>query len=139
MAIQAMVLDEPRYTYADGIWSGGKMNGEGKTGYRYYENAPESGFVMTEKAGSYKDNLLDGSFLYRAETAGGDRIHWEMEADNGVTVLSDGWVHYEDRKEYMLPSVEDSLRAYVLKEDQISTVLWNNLILWDELRPGAAD
>ncbi|MBQ1240592.1 MAG: hypothetical protein IIX74_01690, partial [Lachnospiraceae bacterium] len=40
-AIQAMILDEPRYTFAEGIWKNGKMNGEGRTGYHYYLNAPE--------------------------------------------------------------------------------------------------
>lgn len=132
LAVQAMVLNEPRYTYADGLWSKGKMNGEGKTGYRYYENVPEGAFGMTEKNGTYKENLLDGSFSYRAEYGSGEKLHWEMEADRGVTVLSEAWVYYEDREEYMLPSREDASRAYVLKEDQAGAVLWNNLILWDE-------
>ena len=43
------------------------------------------------------------------------------------------WEHYPYRKEYMLGSVEDKERAYVLSEDKMSTVLWNNLIIWPEL------
>lgn len=132
VAIQAMVLQEPRYTYAAGKWTAGKMNGEGKTGYCYYENAPESGFVMMEKAGVYENNLLNGSFTCRTENRDGECLHWEMEAESGVTVLTGGWTYYGYRNEYMLPSVEDSARAYVLKEEQTGAVLWNNLILWDE-------
>ena len=131
-AVQAMVLKEPRYTYAAGTWAEGRMNGEGVTGYCYYENVPESGFVMTEKAGIYLDNLLDGEFTYTTESAKGERLSWNIEAEKGVTVLSERWAHSEDRKEYMLPSNEDASRAYVLKEDQTGSVLWNNLILWDD-------
>ncbi|MBP3926584.1 MAG: hypothetical protein J6D13_05310, partial [Clostridium sp.] len=57
-AVQAMILDQPRYSYAEGIWKDGKMNGEGKTGYHYYLNAPEAGFVRTDKEGNYLNNLL---------------------------------------------------------------------------------
>lgn len=132
LAIQAMVLNEPRYTYAEGTWSGGKMNGSGRTGYRYYENAPEGGFVMAEKSGTYRENLLDGDFVYWAEYESREKLHWELEADMGVTVLSGAWVYYANRGEYMLPSREDASRAYALKKEQAGAVLWNNLIQWDE-------
>jgi len=131
IAVQAMVLNEPRYTYAAGIWSGGKMNGKGMTGFYYYADIPESGFVRTEKVGTYIDNLLDGAFTYRTENRDGEYLHWDMEADAGTTVLSDNWKYYDYRDEYMLPSSEDPARAYVLKKDQTGAVLWNNLILWD--------
>lgn len=133
-AIQAMVLDEPRYTFAEGIWRQGKMEGEGKTGYHYYLDAPESGFVMTEKAGIYAENLLDGAFVYRVESGDGEKLSWNMEAEKGVTVLNDSWVYYPFRKEYMLGSAEDAARSYVLSEEKAGTVLWNNLILWDEMK-----
>lgn len=131
-AIQAMVLDEPRYTFAEGIWKQGKINGKGKTGYHYYLNAPESGFVMTEKDGMYVENLLDGVFVYRVENRDGEKLSWNMEAEKGVTVLNHNWVYYPLRKEYMLGSEEDAARAYVLSEEKTGSVLWNNLILWDE-------
>lgn len=130
-AIQTIVLDEPRYTYAEGVWKNGKMNGEGTTGYHYYINAPESGFIRTEKSGTYVDNLLNGEFLYTTESGGGEILSWNMEAENGVTVLSDAWVHYPFRKEYMLTSVESEDRAYVLSEDCVQEVKWDNLITWD--------
>lgn len=131
-AIQAMILDEPRYTFADGIWKQGRMNGEGRTGYHYYLDAPETGFVMTEKEGVYADNLLDGAFTYRVKNGEGEKLSWKMEARQGVTLLNDNWIHYPFRNEYMLGAEEDAARAYVLSEDKAEAVLWNNLILWDE-------
>ncbi len=131
-AIQAMVLDEPRYTFAEGMWKKGKMNGEGRTGYHYYLNAPASGFVMTDKVGTYSDNLLNGSFVYRTESVLGEKLSWEMEADMGVTVLDEDWTHFPFRKEYMLGAKEDPARAYVLTEEKSGALIWNNLITWDE-------
>ena len=130
-AIQTMILDEPRYTFASGHWTDGKMNGEGKTGYHYYENAPESGLVYTEKAGNYLDNQLDGVFTYVTENGAGERLTWEIQAVNGSTVLTEDWVHFPFRKEYMLSAKESEERAYVLTEERASAVIWNNLITWD--------
>ena len=90
-AIQAMILEDPRYTFAEGIWKDGKMNGEGRTGYHYYLKTPTKGFVMTDKSGTYVDNLLDGTFVYQTESVIGEKLSWEIEADMGVTVLSDQW------------------------------------------------
>ena len=131
-AIQAMILDRPRYSYAEGTWSDGKLNGEGRAGYHYYLDAPESGFIRTEKRGIYRDNLLDGTFVYETESGSGERLSWEMKAVNGVTVITQDWEYYPFRKEYMLGSTEDAGRAYVLSENRVATVLWNNLIVWDE-------
>ncbi len=131
-AIQAMILDEPRYTYAEGIWESGKMNGEGRTGYHYYLNAPAKGFSMTDKSGRYVDNLLDGVFLYQTESVLGERLSWEIEAEMGVTVITGKWKHFPFRKEYMLGAKEDAARSYVLSEEKAGALIWNNLITWDE-------
>ena len=131
-AVQAMVLDQPRYSYAEGIWADGKLNGEGRAGYHYYLNAPERGFIRTEKRGYYSDNLLDGEFVYETENGGGEILSWKMKAVNGVTVITQDWEEYPYRKEYMLGSVEDPERAYVLAKDKVATVMWNNLIVWPE-------
>ncbi len=131
-AIQAMVLDGARYTFAEGIWKSGKMNGEGRTGYHYYLNAPAKGFSMTDKSGIYVDNLLDGVFLYQTESVLGERLSWEIEAEKGVTVITEKWKHFPFRKEYMLGAKEDAARAYVLSEEKVGALIWNNLITWDE-------
>ena len=129
-AIQTMVLDHPRYSYAEGTWKNGKLNGEGRCGYRYYLEAPENGFVEIEKRGPYRENLLDGAFVYETESSSGETLSWEMKAVNGVTVLTPQWKHFPFRKEYMLGAVENADRVYVLSEDKVATVLWNNLISW---------
>lgn len=129
-ALQAMVLDEPRYTFAEGEWKDGKMNGEGRTGYRYYANAPKSGFIMTEKSGYYRDNLLEGPFTYMTESGGGETLTWKMEAKQGVIVLTDRWNYSAYQKEYTLPSEEDPQRSYVLSGEKVKNVMWNNLIQW---------
>ena len=131
-AIQAMVLDEPRYSYAIGSWTDGKMNGEGCVGYRYYMDAPASRLIRTEKRGNFRDNLLDGDFVYETESGNGETLSWKMKAINGVTVLTPAWEYYPYRNEYMLGSSDDAGRAYVLSEDKVATVLWNNLIQWPE-------
>lgn len=131
-AIQTIVLDQPRYSYAEGSWRDGTLNGEGTAGYYYYKEAPETGFVRVEKCGSFHDNLLDSDFVYKTESGSGEQLSWRMRAENGVTVITDDWEHYPYRKEYMLGSVEDSGRAYVLSEDKVTEVLWNNLIVWPE-------
>lgn len=131
-AIQAMVLDEPRYTFAEGIWENGKMNGEGRTGYHYYLAAPEKGFIMTDKSGVYVDNLLHGKFIYQTESVLGETLSWEIEAEKGVTVLNYRWKEYPFRKGYSLEAREDSSRTYVLSEEKAGALLWNNLITWDE-------
>ena len=87
---------------------------------------------MTEKSGTYVDNLIDGVFLYQTESVLGERLSWEIEAENGVTILSEKWSHFPLRKEYMLGAKEDPARAYVLSEEKVGAVLWNNLITWNE-------
>lgn len=130
--IQAMVLDQPRYSYAEGVWENGKLNGEGRVGYHYYLDVPASGLVRTEKRGKYRENLLDGVFVYETESALGEKLSWEMKAVNGVTVITQDWEYFPYRKEYMLGAVEDTGRAYVLPRDKVATVLWNNMIVWPE-------
>lgn len=131
-AIQTMILDQPRYSYAEGSWRDGKLNGDGTAGYYYYQDAPESGFVRVEKRGVFRENLLDSDFVYETESGNGERLSWNMKAVAGVTVITQDWEHYPYRKEYMLGSVEDSGRAYVLPESKVTEVLWNNLIVWPE-------
>ena len=131
-AVQTMILEQPRYTFADGIWENGVMNGEGKTGYHYYMNAPKSGFIYTEKTGTYLENQLNGIFEYRTENGAGETLTWNIQADKGATVINENWIHDSVAKEYMLPAQESAECAYVLAEERASAVIWNNLVLWDK-------
>lgn len=131
-AIQTIILDQPRYSYAEGVWHEGKLNGEGTAGYYYYRDIPETGFVRVEKRGRFRDNLLDSDFVYKTESANGEQLSWNMKAVAGVTVITQEWEYYPYRKEYMLASAEDPGRAYVLAKSKVTEVLWNNLIVWPE-------
>lgn len=132
LAVQAVVTDAPRYTYASGTWSNGKMNGEGETGYRYYETIPEGSYAGIRKSGTYSENLLDGAFVYEVEGADGEVFSWDMEAAAGVTVLNDSWVYSEASGTYALGARDHEDRTYVLEGAQAQSVLWNNLIIWGE-------
>lgn len=131
-AVQAMILEEPYFTFAVGQWEDGKMSGKGNSGYQYYVAVPKGRFHMTKKEGTFVRNLLDGPFTYTAENVGGESLCWSMEAREGVTVLDDSWIYYPSKKEYMKGSDGDEGRAYVLTEARASAVLWSNLIIWDD-------
>lgn len=130
-AVQAMILEEPYFTFAVGQWEDGKMSGKGSCGYQYYVAVPKGRFHMTKKEGTFVRNLLDGPFTYTAENVEGESLCWSMEAREGVTVLDDSWIYYPSTKEYMKGSDEDEGRAYVLAEARAAAVLWSNLIIWD--------
>lgn len=49
LALQFINVDSPRYNYSDGIWENGKMNGQGTTGYCYYENVPQGEYAWAVK------------------------------------------------------------------------------------------
>lgn len=131
LAVQTMILDYPRYTFADGFWRDGKMNGEGRTGYRYYDGKPEGNFEAVLKTGTYTDNLMDGELIYEADNGSGRVLHWNIRADAGVTVLDEKWIYYPFSDEYMLRSEEDEDRAYVISGETKEQARWNNLILWE--------
>ena len=131
LAVQTVILDYPRYTFADGIWEIGKMNGEGRTGYRYYAGKPEGSFESILKTGNFADNLMDGDLVYEADNGSGRVLHWNIRAERGVTVLDENWTWYAFSGEYMLRSEEDEDRAYVIPEETKEQIRWNNLILWE--------
>lgn len=137
LAIQTVILEEPRFTFADGIWKNGKMNGEGITGYRYYDGKPEGSFEAIAKTGTYADNLLSGDLVYEADNGSGRVLHWNIKADRGVTVLDESWTYYNYSDEYMLRSQEDEDRAYVISGETVDQIRWNNLILWENGENGS--
>lgn len=132
LAIQTVVLEEPRFTYAAGQWKDGAMNGPGVTGYRYYEDVPEGEFAFVSKEGTYAEDLCSGELIYKAGNGEEDLLSWKIQTSAGVTVLDDRWLYYAYSREYMLPSEQDEDRAYVIGEDALDSVRWSNLIQWDE-------
>ncbi len=133
LAVQTIRLDgHPRYTYADGLWKDGMMEGEGETGYCYYEGQPDGSYRSVKKTGTYVSNFQDGSMIYRTDNGAGRVLTWKMETDHGVTVLDGRWQPYGLEGGHILMSEEDDTRGYVLSKEKEDSVMWNNLILWDE-------
>ena len=63
-------VDSPRYNYSDGIWENGKMNGQGTTGYCYYENVPQGEYAWAVKTGVFADDQMEGDVYKRQDQAG---------------------------------------------------------------------
>ncbi|MFR5601025.1 MAG: hypothetical protein ACLTKI_01065 [Lachnospiraceae bacterium] len=70
-AIQAVVLDAPRYDYSIGVWKNGKMEGEGIIGYDYYEGIQGGLTRETQKEGMFREDLMEGDLIYTSVNAEG--------------------------------------------------------------------
>ena len=115
-ALQVVELDAPRYDYSQGLWKDGKMEGDGHTGYCYYENSPR---------GEARDVCKTGRFS-------GDRLEGKLEVKDGTVQLDDRWIHIEERGEYQLMSQEDDSHAYIMDEKLAGQPVWINLLAWEE-------
>ena len=78
------------------------------------------------------ENLLTGPFVYETERESGETALWDMEAADGVTVLTAAWTYSVSQKEYRLGARGNPDRQYVLAEKQAEAVMWSNLISWTE-------
>lgn len=129
-ALQAVVYETPRYDYSIGVWKDGCMEGDGVTGYCYYDGADVNEAVEVEKKGRFHQNLLDGEMVYRSRNAAGEVCSWVFEASEGVTVLDDRWSFDEETNEYHLLSEEDSTHALTISRDEAGQAKWGNTIIW---------
>lgn len=132
LAIKAMVLDYPRYDYSEGVWRDGLMEGKGKVGYDCYEGTDGKENPGMEKEGDFSKDLMNGVITYKTTNSDGVTLTWEMEAREGMTVLTDSWVYDESHDDYRLLSKNDDNRAFALKASEIDHVRWMNMIKWDE-------
>lgn len=130
-ALQEIVLEVPRYDYSIGVWSGGRMNGDGVTGYFYYKGTGELDGRKTERAGTFIDDRLDGAFRYTSIDRDGDSTTFIIRAENGVTILDEHWKYEAKKGEYHLPAQGEETHLYVLKADLAEEVLWKNRIVWE--------
>lgn len=132
VALQALVLEEPRYDYAIGNWSDGKMSGYGTSGYTYYEGTGEADGLKTEKSGTFKDNLMEGEIRYTSISNEGNSVTWIILAHEGVTQLDERWSYKEARDEYSLLAENDESHVYLLKGADSDAAIWLNRITWDK-------
>lgn len=114
-----------------GVWSSGKMNGQGATGYCYYENVPQGEYAWVEKQGQFVDDEMEGSISYEIRGTDDTLSHWDMNVSQGKIQLDERWTHLDDAGEYQLMSADSVSHAYLIADDQVDQVLWMNLLGWD--------
>lgn len=131
LALQFVNVDSPRYNFSNGVWSSGKMNGQGATGYCYYENVPQGEYAWVEKQGQFVDDEMEGSISYEIRGTDDTLSHWDMNVSQGKIQLDERWTHLDDAGEYQLMSADSVSHAYLIADDQVDQVLWMNLLGWD--------
>ncbi len=131
LALQFINVDSPRYNYSDGIWDNGKMNGQGTTGYCYYENIPQGENAWAVKTGGFVDDQLEGDIVYEIKGSDESVSHWNMLISQGKLQLDDRWTHLDDMGEYQLMSSDSVSHAYIIADDQLEQLLWMNLLGWE--------
>ncbi len=132
LAVQAAAIGQPRYTYADGIWKSGRMDGGGSSGYCLCGAPAGDGLAGIRKTGVYDDNLLDGNFTYMAESGEGETWSWQMRAAKGVTVIDGRWRADAAHGQYQLPADGQPKYIFTIDMDRTADAVWRNLIRWDE-------
>ena len=131
LALQFINVDSPRYNYSDGIWDNGKMNGQGTTGYCYYENIPQGENAWAIKTGNFVDDQLEGDIVYEIKGSDESISHWNMLISQGQLQIDDRWTHLDDMGEYQLMSSDSDSHAYLIADDQLDQLLWMNLLGWE--------
>lgn len=131
-ALQAVVLDAPRYDFSTGYWKDGELEGFGKSGYHYYEGVQGDLIQEVKKEGNFTRNLMEGELVYTSTNSEGIPTTWHLTAQGGVTVLDERWKYDTGKKEYLLLSDNDISHAYVIPEQELENVRWKNMIRWQE-------
>lgn len=130
LAVQAVVIDFPRYDYARGVWKDGRMEGFGQAGYEYYQGSELEEAQKVIKEGNFNDNLLDGSVAYTSVNVEGFSATWDIRVKDGIIQLDDRWVADGEDGTFSLMAEEDDTHAYVISPLDLDRVFWQNLILW---------
>lgn len=131
-ALQVVELDAPRYDYSQGLWKDGKMEGDGHTGYCYYENSPQGEARDVCKTGRFSGDRLNGEVTYTTLNQEGETSTWKLDVKDGTVELDDRWIHIEESGEYQLMSQEDDSHAYIMDGKLAAQPVWINLLAWEE-------
>lgn len=131
VALQVVDLGQPRYDFSKGMWRNGMMEGQGITGYCYYDGSPQGEARDIQKEGVFSQDLMEGEVLYTSENEHDEKSTWRFEVLNGVIKTDQRWNYVENTKEYQLAAQENDNHAYVAGEDQIGLPMWKNLLAWE--------
>ena len=107
------------------------MNGQGTTGYCYYENVPQGEYAWTVKTGVFADDQMEGDITYEIKGSDEAISHWNMLISQGKIQLDDRWTHLDDMGEYQLMSSDTVSHAYLIADDQLEQLVWMNLLGWE--------
>lgn len=129
-AIRVLVLDDIRYDLSSGGWKEGKMNGDGVTGYCYYNGVEEPRIREIWKKGTFEENLMSGEIAYSSINAAGEEIQWKILAEGGKTVVDERWTASEENTQFRLSSETSDLHDYVLQAGRTDEVMWKNMVEW---------
>ncbi len=129
-ALQVIEIDYPRYDYSTGVWSDGRMNGEGSVGYRYYEGLGEENRAVS-RTGLFVDDKMDGTVTYSTTNAEDTVVTWDMTVDEGTLVLDENWTFDEEKGTYQLLTNEDGGHAFVTTQEAAKSMMFRNMIPWE--------
>lgn len=131
-ALQVVNLDAPRYDYSQGMWKDGMMEGQGHTGYCYYERIPHGEARDICRTGTFSKDRMEGEVTYTSMNGEDEITVWRFNVKNGVVVRDDRWYYANTTGEYQLLSEDNDSHAYVLGEDQMAQPMWQNMLVWEE-------
>ena len=130
-ALQAVLIDEPRYDYSEGTWKDGKLSGSGASGYRYYEDVPEGESRSVLREGNFVGDRMDGTVTYVNTGSDGETARWTMEVEDGVIRPDERWVKDPQSGVYRLAADDNPAYAYAVSEEEMEAPRWVNILVWN--------
>lgn len=150
------------YSYSMGLWKDGQMEGLGITGsYSWKPGESKSGAgkfgeretgggktdgskskegragesrqgVEEQVSGIFLNDRLDGRLTYEQVNAQGSSFWWEITAEGGKTCLDTRWRFLPGLGEYRLLSEKERRGFFVVPENRLEEVWWENRVPWNE-------
>lgn len=119
------------YEYSMGIWKNGQMEGLGITGkYSWDEDRKEEG-LEEQISGVFQKDRLDGKLTYEQVDAKGRSCWWEITAEEGKTCLDPRWAFWQPLGEYRLLSEREERAFFVVPQNLLEQVWWENRVPWE--------
>lgn len=118
------------YRYSMGIWKNGKMEGFGLTGTCSWSAGTGEQPRESRIVGVFQQDKLDGSLTYLNRNPSGRLDQWQITAEEGRTSLDGRWSFHKELAEYHLPSESGGNSIFLMPENQILQVWWENLVKW---------
>ncbi|MDO5350795.1 MAG: hypothetical protein Q4E86_12715 [Lachnospiraceae bacterium] len=124
------------YRYSMGIWKNGKMEGFGLTGTCSWSNGTGEQIKESRIVGVFQQDKLDGNLTYLNRNPSGRLDQWQITAEEGRTSLDGRWSFHKELAEYHLPSESGGNSVFLMPENQILQVWWENLVKWGSRSDG---